>query len=64
MASFNMSAPTTSSLQSEGLRERNVAPISKDESYSSPSSSDDEVEAENGFNKQKKTFGRTPDGTG
>lgn len=58
-----MSKPATSPLKSEGLRERNVVQQSKDDGYISSSSSDDEVEAERGIDKEKKTFGRTPDGT-
>jgi hypothetical protein len=59
-----MGAPTTSTLQSEGLRERNITSTKEDESYSSPPSSDDEGEAEKDSDKNKKTFGRTPDGSG
>jgi hypothetical protein len=60
-----MSAPASSALDSEGLRERNVVPPAKDEAYASDSSSgDDEVEVAKGADKEKKTFGRTPDGTG
>lgn len=59
-----MSAPTSSTLQSEGLRERYIALSKKDDDYSSPSGSDDETETEKDADKEKKTFGRTPDGTG
>lgn len=60
-----MNAPASSALQSEGLRERNVVSPAKDEAYASDSSlDDDEVEVTKGANKEKKTFGRTPDGTG
>ena len=60
-----MSAPASASLQNEGLRlrERNAALPAKVDAYSS-SSSDDEAEAAKDIDKEKKTFGRTPDGTG
>lgn len=59
-----MSAPTGSPQNSEGLRERNAAPSTKDDTYASASSSEDEAEDVKAADKEKKTFGRTPDGTG
>jgi hypothetical protein len=57
-----MSASTSSALQNDGLRERTVVTAIKEEIYCSTPSS--EEEAEDDVDKEKKTFGRTPDGTG
>jgi hypothetical protein len=59
-----MSAATSSALPGEGLRERNIAAASKEDGYSPDVSSEDEVlQADDDVEKEKKTFGRTPDGT-
>jgi hypothetical protein len=57
-----MSAATSSALQSDGLRVRTFVTGIKEEVYSSTPSS--EEEAEDDVDKEQKTFGRTPDGTG
>jgi hypothetical protein len=59
-----MSAPISSVLQSEGLRERIVTAENKGETESiTPSSEEDALRADDDVVKETKTFGRTPDGT-
>lgn len=66
-----MTTQSTPNPDMEGLRERNVKALPNEAasaasaaSGSGNSSGQDTPQTENGAEKEKKTFGRTPDGTG
>jgi hypothetical protein len=58
-----MAEPASPALQSEGLRERHVAQAISEEASPSVSSELGTPQNECEVEKEKKTFGRTPDGT-
>jgi hypothetical protein len=58
-----MAEPASPALQSEGLRERHVAQAISEEASPSVSSELGTPQNESEVEKEKKTFGRTPDGT-
>jgi hypothetical protein len=58
-----MSTSITPDSRTEGLRERHVVPTISEESSSGLSSGQDTPQNEQDEEKEKKTFGRTPDGT-
>jgi hypothetical protein len=58
-----MAEPARPALQSEGLRERHVTQAISEEASSSVSSEPATPQNESEVEKEKKTFGRTPDGT-
>lgn len=60
---FNMSTSITPDSRPEGLRERHVVPTINEESSSGLSSGQDTPQNEGAEEREKKTFGRTPDGT-
>jgi len=58
-----MSASISPALPAEGLRERHLVPAVVETSSSTVSSGQNTPQNEDDVTKEKKTFGRTPDGT-